>query len=147
MCPVELIPYPQCGEKSEGEQESVGLYLNITALEPKLGESGFPAAGLGSHVPSGDVKIAGHEYRNEPSYGYAGEHLEATPLSNPHVAPLADELEIAYALEGPLLPGLEGGSAPNPIVPGEAPARNWADPVQKRRPGGLRDGQFHRVTG
>src|SRR6202035_2210075 len=56
----------------------------------------------------------------EPSYNF-GEHKEAMSLSNAHVAPLADELEMAYALQSSLLPGMEGGVVPSPITPGEPP--------------------------
>jgi RHS repeat-associated protein len=115
-------PYPTCGDVlvgSEERDEAIGEYVNVTGLESAIGEIGFPAAGLGSYVPNGYEKLS-HEYEPEPSYSF-GEHLEATPVSNPEVAPLADELEIAYALQFSLLPGLEGATVPSPMVPGEPP--------------------------
>jgi RHS repeat-associated protein len=115
-------PYPTCSDVlvgSEKRDEAIGEYVDVTGLESAIGEIGFPAAGLGSHVPNGYEKLS-HEYEPEPSYSF-GEHLEATPVSNPDVAPLADELEIAYALQSSLLPGQEGGTVPSPVVPGERP--------------------------
>lgn len=112
-------PYPTCGTHETEDTETIGEYVNTTQLESEVGEIGFPAAGLGSYVPKGYEKLSG-EYNPEPSY-YFREHDEATPVSNPDVAPLADELEIAYALQSSLLPGLEGGVVPNPIAPGEPP--------------------------
>jgi RHS repeat-associated protein len=120
-CPVDS-PYPSCGEKLEGEHlqdESIGEYLDVSRMEGSTGEPGFPAPGLGNHVPKGYETLSG-ENISEPSYTFS-EHREATPVSNPHVAPLADELEIAYALQSSLLPGLEGEVVPSPIAPGEPP--------------------------
>ncbi len=115
-------PYPTCGTwigSEERDGEEIAEYVNITALESSIDEVGFPAVGLGSHVPKGYEKLSG-EYSLETSYNF-GEHHEATSVSNPHVAPLADELEIAYALQSSLLPGLEGATVPSPISPGETP--------------------------
>jgi RHS repeat-associated protein len=115
-------PYPTCGSwtgSGEGSGEEIAVYVNVTGMEGMVGEIGFPAAGLGSHVPKGYEKLSG-EYSAEPSYNFNG-HDEATSLSNPDVAPLADELEIAYALQSSLLPGLEGAIVSSPIAPGEPP--------------------------
>lgn len=115
-------PYPTCGNwvgSGEGGGEEIADYVNVTALESSIGEIGFPAAGLGSFVPEGDHKLSG-ETSFETEYEF-NEHKEVTPLSNADVAPLADELEIAYALQFSLLPGLEGGVVPSPMVPGEPP--------------------------
>ncbi len=113
-------PYPNCEVVPEGEHdETIGLYVNVSGRENSTSELAFPASGLGSHVPSGYTKVTG-ENISEPSYGFS-EHREATALSNAHVAPLPDELEIAYALQDSLLPGLEGGVVSSPIMPGESP--------------------------
>ena len=115
-------PYPACGHDLEGEHdedETLGEYVNVSQLEGTTGEVGFPAAGLGSYVPTGYEVLSGLN-ETEPSYKF-GEHKEATPVSNSDVAPLADELEMAYALQFSLLPGLEGGIVPNPVAPGEPP--------------------------
>ncbi len=113
-------PYPTCGDQPTGEHgETIGLYVNVSQRESTTGEVGFPAGGLGSYTPNGYEKLSGLN-ESEPSYSF-GEHDEATPLSNPDVAPLADELEMAYGLQSTLLPGLEGGIVPSPIAPGEPP--------------------------
>jgi RHS repeat-associated protein len=111
--------YPECGEYVEGPTDGVGLYLNLTRLESSLGEIGFPASGLGSHIPGGYTILHGED-GEEPAYEYSA-HLGATSVSNPDVAPLSDELELAYALQGGPLGGLEGGTVPNPGAPGEPP--------------------------
>ncbi len=119
---VSDSPYPTCGDHLEGEHEkdeTIGEYVNVSQLEGTTGEVGFPAAGLGSYVPTGYEVLSGLN-ETEPSYKF-GEHKEATPVSNSDVAPLADELEMAYALQSSLLPGLEGGIVPNPVAPGEPP--------------------------
>ncbi|HEX4115159.1 MAG TPA: RHS repeat-associated core domain-containing protein [Solirubrobacteraceae bacterium] len=115
-------PYPTCGnwaslEESGGEE--IADYVNATALEGSVGEIGFPAEGIGSYVPEGDHKLNG-ETSFETEYNF-NTHDGATSVSNADVAPLADELEIAYALQSSLLPGLEGGVVPSPMVPGEPP--------------------------
>jgi RHS repeat-associated protein len=113
-------PYPTCHVEPEGEtDETIGEYVNVSQLESVTGEIGFPAAELVNYEPKGDTKLSG-ENKSEPEYEF-GKHKEATPVSNAHVAPLADELEIAYALQSSLLPGLEGGVVPSPMVPGEPP--------------------------
>jgi RHS repeat-associated protein len=115
-------PYPTCADlvgSGEGSGAETAEYVNVTETESMVGETGFPATGLGSYVPEGYEKLTS-EYSEEPSYNF-GEHLEATSVSNADVAPLADELEIAYALQFSLLPGLEGGVVPSPMVPGEPP--------------------------
>ena len=113
-------PYPTCGDQLEGEHdETLGEYVNVSQLEGSIGEIGFPAVGLGSYVAFGYEKLSGLN-ESEPPYKF-GEHQEATSVSNPDVAPLADELEIAYALQSSLLPGVEGGVVPSPIIPGEPP--------------------------
>lgn len=115
-------PYPTCGTVLEGEHEqdeTLGEYVNVSELEGSTGEIGFPAEGLGSYEAPGYGKLSGLN-ESEPAYHF-GEHKEATSLSNPEVAPVADEVEIAYVLQNSLLPGLEGGIVPNPINPGESP--------------------------
>jgi RHS repeat-associated protein len=111
-------PYPACGDQSTGEHgETIGEYVNVSKRESTTGEIGFPAVGLGGYMSIGYKELGG-ENTSEPPYSF-GEHKEATPLSNPDVAPLADELEMAYGLQFSLLPGLEGGIVPSPIAPGE----------------------------
>ncbi len=112
-CP-EDTPFPTCGIAEDEHSATLGVYLNVTQFEGKLKEVGFPAGGLG--------KSAGlrGENTSEPSYEFVA-HLAPTPLSNPDVAPVPDEHEIAYALEDTLLPGLEGGSVGSPTSPGEPP--------------------------
>ena len=122
-------PYPTCSHALEGEHEedeTLGEYVNVSQLEGSTGEIGFPAAGLGSYLAPGYEKLSGLN-ESEPSYNF-GEHKEATSVSNPDVAPLANELGMAYALESSLLPGVEGGIVPSPIIPGEPPI----EPGQKR---------------
>ena len=129
-------PYPTCNHVLEGEHEqdeTLGEYVNVSQLEGSTGEIGFPAAGLGSYLALGYEKLSSLN-ESEPSYNF-GEHKEATSVSNPDVAPLADELGMAYALESSLLPGVEGGIVPSPIIPGEPPIEahqkrtECADPV------------------
>jgi hypothetical protein len=115
-------PYPTCGYwigTGEYSGEEIANYIDVTALEASVGEIGFPAEGIGSYVPEGDHKLSG-ETSFETPYNF-NTHDGATSVSNPDVAPLADELEIAYALQSSLLPGLEGGVVPSPIAPGESP--------------------------
>ncbi len=126
-------PYPSCEETGTEAELDIGEWVDVTTLEGLVGETGFPAAGLGGYVPKGYEELSG-ENTSTPAYNY-GSYAEATPLSNPHVAPLADELEIAYALQSSLLPGLEGEVVPSPGVPGEVPVEagqtrcGTADPV------------------
>jgi RHS repeat-associated protein len=113
-------PYPTCNVQPTVEGgETIGLYVNVSGRESTTGEVGFPAGGLGSYTPNGYEKLSGLN-ESEPSYNFNA-HDEATPLSNPDVAPLADELEMAYGLQSTLLPGLEGGIVPSPVVSGEPP--------------------------
>jgi RHS repeat-associated protein len=117
---VADLPYPTCSDSLEGEHdETIGEYVNVSQTESRTGELGFPAAGLGSNIPRGYEEVHGLN-ESEPSYKF-GEHKEATSVSNPDVAPLADELYIAYGLQSSLLPGLEGGVIPNPVDPGAPP--------------------------
>jgi RHS repeat-associated protein len=121
--PVDCVtddPYPSCNYVVEDERfGDIGLYLNATQLESSVGEPAFPAGGLNGHRPSGLSELLG-ENINEPGYNF-GEHREPISVSNPALAPVPDELEIAYALQASLLPGLEGGVAPDPAAPGESP--------------------------
>ena len=120
-CPGDS-PYPICGDQLEGEHEkdeTIGEYVNISQVESTTEELGFPAVGFGTYMAEKHEVLNGLN-ESEPSYSF-GEHKEATSLSNPDVAPLADELEMAYALQSSLLPGLEGGIVPSPMTPGEPP--------------------------
>jgi RHS repeat-associated protein len=115
-------PYPTCGNWESSEEHGgaeIADYVNVTALEGSVGEPGFPAEGIGSYVLEGDYELGG-ETSFETEYDF-GTHRGATSVSNRDVAPLADELEIAYALQFSLLSGLEGGVVPSPMVPGEPP--------------------------
>jgi RHS repeat-associated protein len=122
--PVDCVsdgPYPTCATalEAEGTVETLGEYINLTKLESAIEELGFPAASLGSYTPEGREKVSG-KFSDATGYEF-GAHREATSVLNPDVAPLPDELEVAYALQFSLLPGLEGGVVPSPMVPGEPP--------------------------
>jgi RHS repeat-associated protein len=123
-------PIPTCNTVSNNGTEAIGVYLNLTQLETEMKEAAFPAGGLGAHLPSKHEHILG-EYTWKLSYPF-GAREEPVALSTANLAPEADEQEIAYALEGTLLHGLEGGTVENPIVPGEhPPVEGQSDPTCK----------------